>query len=58
METNVQKLKEKVKKDLEKERKKHRAAQQNMKVSFPTHIQMCTIQHSFIPVLFSFPQTL
>jgi len=57
MEKKERDLKEKVKRDLERERQKHRKEQQNLKVSFPTHVPMFTTLHSFIPVLFSCPLT-
>jgi hypothetical protein len=58
MEKNIKTLKENMRHNLQKEREKHRIEQQNMKVSFPMHIQMRTTLLSFIPVLFSCPQTL
>jgi hypothetical protein len=58
MENDVKTMREQLKQDLKKKREEQRLELQNMKVSFPKYIQMCTTLHSFIPVLFSCPQTL
>jgi hypothetical protein len=57
MEKKLKTLQEKMKKDLQMEREKHRIQLQNIKVRSPMHMQMCTTLHSFIPVLYSCPQT-
>jgi hypothetical protein len=42
VEKNMKSVKEKMKKDLQMEREKQKIQLQNMKVRFPTQIQMCT----------------